>query len=96
MQIRSGHTVTYDVEAEDAVRALHVAGTLRFTRDNSTRLNVGLLKVSPGAECDEDGFNCHDMAGAPLTAEDEAALDAGFNPWKTRRDMALLRERDGN
>src|SRR6185295_20353446 len=55
VQIRGAHTVTYDVNSEDTVRVLHVAGTLKFTREKSTRLNVGLLKVSPGAECDEDG-----------------------------------------
>jgi hypothetical protein len=33
--------------------------------------------------------------GAPVTDTDQAALDAGFNPWKTRREMALLREREG-
>jgi hypothetical protein len=33
-------------------------------------------------------------AGAPMTSADEAALDAGFNPWKTRREMGLLGEED--
>ena len=32
--------------------------------------------------------------GAPVTAQDEAALNAGFNPWKTRREMALLRDKE--
>src|SRR6476659_4300467 len=53
VQVRMGHVVTYDVNAEDAVRVLHVAGTLKFAQDRSTRLNVGLLKVEPGAECKE-------------------------------------------
>src|SRR5438132_10316377 len=65
VQVRSGHVVTYDVNSEDAVRVLHVAGTLRFARNKSTRLNVGLLKVQPGEECREDGFNCHEMADVP-------------------------------
>src|SRR5437867_3432028 len=47
VQIRPGHVVTYDANSEDAVRVLHVAGTLTFARDKSTRLDVGLLKVSP-------------------------------------------------
>src|SRR5262245_36813823 len=59
VQVRPGHVVTYDARADDAVRVLHVAGMLTFSRDKSTRLNVGLLKVAPGIECDEDGFNCH-------------------------------------
>jgi hypothetical protein len=33
-------------------------------------------------------------AGAPMTSADEAALDAGFNPWKVRRDIGLLGERE--
>jgi hypothetical protein len=62
VQIRAGHVVIYDANSEDPVRVLHVAGTLTFARDKSTRLNVGLLKVLPSAECSEDGFNCHEMA----------------------------------
>src|SRR4030095_15839284 len=60
VQIRAGHAVAYDLDTTQAVRVLHVAGTLAFARDKSTRLNVGLLKVSPGEECSEDGFNCHE------------------------------------
>src|SRR5678815_2898750 len=60
VQVRTGHVVTYDANADEAVRVLHVAGTLTFARDKSTRLNVGLLKVQPGNECSEDGFNCHE------------------------------------
>src|SRR5678815_389980 len=60
VQVRAGHAVTYDVNSDIAVRVLHVAGKLTFARDRSTRLNVGLLKVQPGEECSEDGFNCHE------------------------------------
>src|ERR1043166_5449546 len=60
VQVRTGDVVTYDVNSDEAVRVLHVAGTLTFARDKSTRLNVGLLKVQPGYECSEDGFNCHE------------------------------------
>lgn len=28
-----------------------------------------------------------------MTPDDEAALDAGFNPWKARRDMGFEGER---
>jgi len=68
VRIRPGHVVTYDANSEDTVRVVHVAGTLTFARDKSTRLNVGLLKVAPGEECSEDGFNCHEMA-EPADAE---------------------------
>jgi len=61
VQIRTGHMVTFDANSEDEIRVLHIAGTLTFARDKSTRLNVGLLKVLPGETCSEDGFNCHEM-----------------------------------
>jgi hypothetical protein len=80
VQVRPGHTVIYDVNSDDAVRVLHVAGTLTFDRARSTRLNVGLLKVSPGLECSEDGFNCHETTESPDTADAQmprAALEIG-------------------
>ena len=33
-----------------ALRMLHVAGTLTFSREVSTLLDVGLIKVEPGEE----------------------------------------------
>jgi hypothetical protein len=87
VQVRSGHVVTYDANSDEAVRVLHVAGTLTFARDKSTRPNVGLLKVQPGDACSEDGFNCHEMVevNEPLnssrrgedTAPHRAALEIG-------------------
>jgi hypothetical protein len=77
VQVQPGHIVIYDVNSDDAVRVLHVAGTLRFDRDKATRLNVGLLKVTPGVECSEDGFNCHEKAESPNTADAQAALEIG-------------------
>jgi hypothetical protein len=69
VQVRTGHIVTYDVNSDKAVRVLHVAGALTFARDKSTSLDVGLLKIQPGEECSEDGFNCHEMADSPEPAE---------------------------
>lgn len=80
VQIRSGHVVTYDVDSDSAVRVLHVAGTLAFARDKSTRLDVGLLKIQPGEECAEEGFNCHEVADLPASAESKSlgpALELG-------------------
>jgi RNA polymerase sigma factor (sigma-70 family) len=65
VQIRQGHTVTYDVAARAAVRSIHVGGTLTFARDRNTRLEVGLIKVQPGEDASEDGFTCD--AHGPLT-----------------------------
>ncbi len=64
VQIRAGHTVIYDVDSTTPLRMIHVAGTLRFSDEVSTRLEVGLLKVEPGETTTEDGFNCHEAAPA--------------------------------
>src|SRR5262249_4369553 len=40
------------------IRTIHVAGTLSFARDKTTRLDVGLIKIQAGDEADEDGFDC--------------------------------------
>src|SRR5262245_22474588 len=47
VQVRTGHTVVYDVKSEDVIRAVHVAGTLTFARDRDTLLNVGVIKIQP-------------------------------------------------
>jgi hypothetical protein len=67
VQVRPGHRVTYDVASEQAIRMLHVAGTLTFSRDRSTRLDVGLIKVQPGEEATEDGFLCDHCPVDPKT-----------------------------
>jgi hypothetical protein len=64
VQVRTGHTVTYDVDSPDALRMLHVAGTLRFSREKSTLLDVGLIKIEPGETTTEDGFDCHGPVGS--------------------------------
>ena len=75
VQIRAGHVVIYD--ADETVRVLHVGGTLTFARDKSTQLNVGLLKVLPGDQCNDDGFNCHDEADVASSTASRAALEIG-------------------
>ncbi|MEO8495510.1 MAG: G8 domain-containing protein [Planctomycetota bacterium] len=59
VQVRAGHAVTYDVHSNAALRMVHVAGTLSFSRTKSTLLDVGLLKIEPGEATTEDGFDCH-------------------------------------
>jgi hypothetical protein len=58
VQVRAGHAVTYDVDSDQPIRMIHVAGTLAFSRERSTRLDVGLIKVQPGDTASEDGFEC--------------------------------------
>jgi hypothetical protein len=58
VQVRSGHTVLYDVNSTSPVRMLHVAGTLQFASDRDTRLDVGLIRIEAGDNAAEDGFVC--------------------------------------
>jgi uncharacterized protein (TIGR03067 family) len=77
VQVRTGHTVTYDVASDQVVRSVHVAGTLTFARDRSTRLAVGLIKVQPGDDAGEDGFNCDAHLPPPAPARPLPALEVG-------------------
>jgi hypothetical protein len=58
VQIRAGDRVTYDQNAATPIRSIHVAGTLAFARDQDTRLDVGLIKIQPGEDASENGFDC--------------------------------------
>ena len=60
VQVRPGHTVTYDVQAPESlvIRALFIAGTVSFATDRSTQLNVGLIKIEATDSTEEDGFDC--------------------------------------
>src|SRR4051794_4921003 len=57
VQVRQGHTVIYDMNSDRIIRSLHVAGTLRFAHDKTTRLDVGLIKIQPGEDAGEEGFD---------------------------------------
>src|SRR5262249_44078612 len=77
VQVRAGNTVTYDLNSDQAIRAIHVAGILRFAHDRDTRLDVGLIKIQAGAEAGEDGFDC-DAHVAPVdTRGPRPALEVG-------------------
>src|SRR5262249_4788052 len=58
VQIRAGHSILYDVAQGPAIRMIHVAGTLTFARDRDTQLDVGLIKIQPGDDASEEGFEC--------------------------------------
>ena len=53
VDILPGHNVVYDIQSDRAFRMVHVLGTLSFSRDRDTRLDVGLLKI--GGDASEDG-----------------------------------------
>jgi hypothetical protein len=77
IQVRAGNTVTYDLNSDQAIRTIHVAGILRFARDKSTRLDVGLLKIQAGDEASEDGFDCDAHAPKPYPRLPRPALEVG-------------------
>lgn len=58
VQIQEGHAVSYDLASDQVIRSIHIAGSLTFARDRNTKLCVGLIKIQPGTDASEDGFNC--------------------------------------
>ena len=64
VQVRAGHRVVYDAVNGGPYRMVHVAGSLIVTRERSTSLAVGLLRIEAGDSADEDGFDCDAHAGA--------------------------------
>lgn len=72
VQVRTGHRVIYDVQSDQAIRMVHVAGVLSFSREVSTRLDVGLIKIQAGESASEEGFTC-----TAHHAEQGAAAKAG-------------------
>src|SRR5262249_38300837 len=77
VQVRAGHTVTYDVASDRVIRSIHVAGTLTFARDRDTRLDVGLIKIQAGDDASEDGFNCDAHPNRAEPTQDRPALEVG-------------------
>jgi hypothetical protein len=77
VQVRTGHVVTYDIEAAEAFRMIQVAGTLNFSRQKNTRLEVGLIKVEPGETTTEDGFNCHEDTTSVVVSGPRPVLEIG-------------------
>lgn len=77
VQVRTGHTVLYDVKSDQAIRSIHVAGTLTFARDRDTRLDVGLIKIQAGEDASEDGFDCDAHVPDTKPGEPRPALEVG-------------------
>ena len=77
VQVRSGHTVTYDIESDQAIRAIHVAGTLTFSTDKNTRLDVGLIRIEAGDKWKEGGFDCHTKPVKPDDSKPRPSLIIG-------------------
>jgi hypothetical protein len=75
--IRAGHRVVYDVMSDRAIRGLNIAGTLSFAPDRDTRLDVGLIKIQPGEEYSEEGFDCDAHVGPEDAGKSRPALEVG-------------------
>jgi hypothetical protein len=77
VQVRTGHTVTYDLDSNQVIRSIHVAGILTFAPEHDTRLDVGLIRIQPGEEATEDGFDCDAHAAEPVPGKPRPALEVG-------------------
>jgi uncharacterized protein (TIGR03067 family) len=77
VQVRAGHTVTYDVSSDQVIRSIHVAGMLTFARDRDTRLVIGLIKIQPGDDASENGFDCDAHPREPDPQAPRPALEVG-------------------
>jgi hypothetical protein len=77
VQVRAGHTVTYDVQSDRPIRFIHVAGTLTFAPDRNTRLDVGVIKIEPGEDASEQGFDCDAHVPDLSPGQPRPALEVG-------------------
>lgn len=78
--VSRGTEVRFDVESP-VIRYLQVAGTLSFSRDRNTTLNVGILTIQSTDEYAETGFDCHaaaDKHDETATPGARAALEVGM------------------
>src|SRR5262249_19418593 len=51
--------------------------TLRFPHDQDTQLDVGLIKIQPGDDPSENGFDCEAHAAEPAEGQPRPALEVG-------------------
>src|SRR5262249_30907907 len=77
VQVRAGHRVVYDRKSTDVIRSIHVAGPLPFPAARDTELNVGLIKIQPGDDAGENGFDCDAPLGAVDPKQPKPALEIG-------------------
>lgn len=75
--IRMGHKILYDVSSTEVIRGLQVGGELRFDPTKNTRLEIGLIRVQPGDEYSEEGFDCDGHFVAQDKVVDMPLLEIG-------------------
>src|SRR5262249_35614058 len=77
VQVRTGHTVTYDLKSDRVIRSIHGAGRLPLAGGQGPRLAVGLIKIQPGEDANEEGFDCDAHVGEPEPGKPRPALEVG-------------------
>jgi hypothetical protein len=78
VQVRAGHAVVYDVKSDAVIRSIHLAGSLSFAPDRNTLLNVGLIKIQPGTDTSEEGFDCEAHIPELQPGQPRPALEVGI------------------
>lgn len=77
--IDGGHTVTYDLVSEEAIRLIHVRGRLVFSRVRNTQLDVGMIILQNSDTVDEN-FHCSVRHEAVYLGEPRPTLEVGAPP----------------
>lgn len=77
VHVLPGHVITYDMESDQPLRAVYVAGRLAFSREQNTRLEVGVLKIEGGESPSEEGFDCTEHFEEPAPGEHRPVLEVG-------------------
>lgn len=75
--IQHGHHVVYDADSKAVIRGISISGTLQFSHDRNTRLEVGLLTVNSGNVYTEEGFDCEAHVEAPAENQAPPTLQIG-------------------
>lgn len=79
--IDAGHTVTYDLVSQEAIRLIHVRGRLLFSRTQNTQLDVGMIILQNSDTVDEN-FHCSVRHESVYLGEPRPTLEVGapMNP----------------
>jgi hypothetical protein len=87
--IRPGHRVVYGGNTHEAYRSIHVGGTLAFDPDRDSVLAIGLLKVQPGENTAEEGFDCDAHVEIPKDGEPQPGLEVGTSEHPVRKSAVI-------
>src|SRR5262249_43338696 len=83
----------YDLDSDQPIRSVHVAGTLSFAPNKDTRLDVGLIKIQPGNDVQEEGFDCEAHLANIEPGKPGPSLEVGRpdRPIDSRRKSTIRR-----